>query len=84
MKFGGAAVFWPRNAGAHPTPGLKNAIYFAVCANQISTVHSFKPDAVFHLAGQVAMNTSIANPRMDFEIDVKFTDNLLEAVRPHC
>ena len=28
------------------------------------------PDAVFHLAGQVAMTTSIANIRMDFEINV--------------
>ena len=44
-------------------------------------IQSFKPDAVFHLAGQVAMTTSIANPRMDFEINVMGTHNLLEAVR---
>lgn len=44
-------------------------------------VQSFKPDVVFHLAGQVAMTTSIANPRMDFEVNVVGTHNLLEAVR---
>jgi CDP-paratose 2-epimerase len=46
-------------------------------------VQSFKPDAIFHLAGQVAMTTSISNPRMDFEINVMGTHNLLEAVRQH-
>lgn len=44
-------------------------------------VSEFRPDAVFHLAGQVAMTTSIANPRMDFEINVMGSHNLLEAVR---
>lgn len=46
-------------------------------------VQSFKPDAIFHLAGQVAMTTSIVNPRMDFEVNVMGTHNLLEAVRQH-
>ena len=46
-------------------------------------VQEFKPDAIFHLAGQVAMTTSIANPRMDFEVNVMGTHNLLEAVRLH-
>jgi CDP-paratose 2-epimerase len=46
-------------------------------------VQEFKPDAIFHLAGQVAMTTSIANPRMDFEVNVMGTHNLLEAVRQH-
>jgi len=41
----------------------------------------FKPDAVFHLAGQVAMTTSIDNPRLDFEINAVGTHNLLEAIR---
>ena len=53
-------------------------------ANDISRcVASFKPDAIFHLAGQVAMTTSIDNPRMDFEVNVVGTHNLLEAVRQH-
>lgn len=46
-------------------------------------IQSFKPEAIFHLAGQVAMTTSIANPRMDFEVNVMGTHNLLEAVRQH-
>lgn len=46
-------------------------------------IQSFKPDAIFHLAGQVAMTTSIANPRMDFEVNVMGTHNLLEAVRKY-
>jgi CDP-paratose 2-epimerase len=44
-------------------------------------VAAFKPDAVFHLAGQVAMTTSLANPRMDFEVNAGGTLNVLEAVR---
>ncbi|EZI26212.1 GDP-mannose 4,6-dehydratase [Pseudomonas extremaustralis] len=44
-------------------------------------VQYYKPDVIFHLAGQVAMTTSIANPRMDFEVNVIGTHNLLEAVR---
>lgn len=52
--------------------------------NDVETaVQSFKPDAIFHLAGQVAMTTSIANPQMDFEINVVGTHNLLELVRKH-
>jgi CDP-paratose 2-epimerase len=44
-------------------------------------IQSFQPEVIFHLAGQVAMTTSIANPRMDFEVNVIGTHNLLEAVR---
>lgn len=44
-------------------------------------VKETKPDAIFHLAGQVAMTTSIADPRKDFEINVMGSHNLLEAVR---
>lgn len=47
-------------------------------------VQAFQPDAIFHVAGQVAMTTSITNPRMDFEVNVLGTVNLLEAVRQHC
>ena len=44
-------------------------------------VAKFQPDALFHLAGQVAMTTSIDNPRKDFEINVMGTFNVLDAVR---
>ncbi|MBW4889889.1 GDP-mannose 4,6-dehydratase [Mucilaginibacter sp. HMF5004] len=40
-----------------------------------------KPDIVFHLAGQVAMTTSLDNPRFDFEVNVLGGNNILEAVR---
>lgn len=46
-------------------------------------INSFKPEVIYHLAGQVAMTTSIANPRMDFEVNVMGTHNLLEAVRQY-
>ena len=37
--------------------------------------------AIIHLAGQVAMTTSLEAPRKDFEINVLGTINVLEAVR---
>lgn len=47
------------------------------------TVKEIRPDVVFHLAGQVAMTTSLENPRRDFEINVIGSHNLLESVRKH-
>lgn len=44
-------------------------------------VRRIKPDVVYHLAGQVAMTTSIADPRMDFEVNALGSFNLLNAVR---
>ncbi|HMO59447.1 MAG TPA: GDP-mannose 4,6-dehydratase [Roseiflexaceae bacterium] len=38
-------------------------------------------DAIFHLAGQVAVTTSVHNPREDFEINALGTFNVLEAAR---
>lgn len=40
-----------------------------------------KPDVIFHLAGQVAMTTSLENPRFDFEVNVVGGNNVLECVR---
>ena len=48
-----------------------------------AVVRNFQPDCVFHLAGQVAMTTSIERPRTDFEINALGSLNLLEAVRAH-
>jgi CDP-paratose 2-epimerase len=39
---------------------------------------------VLHLAAQVAVTTSVVDPRTDFEINAFGTFNLLEAVRRHC
>jgi CDP-paratose 2-epimerase len=40
-----------------------------------------KAEVVFHLAGQVAVTTSVINPRADFEANAFGTFNVLEAVR---
>ncbi|MDP2593811.1 MAG: GDP-mannose 4,6-dehydratase [bacterium] len=40
-----------------------------------------KADVVIHLAAQVAVTTSIVNPRADFETNIVGTFNVLEAVR---
>lgn len=53
-------------------------------ANDVArAVKGFDPTMVFHLAGQVAMTTSIANPRMDFEVNALGTLNILEALREY-
>jgi len=53
-------------------------------ANDVSSVVAKgRPDVVFHLAGQVAMTTSISNPCLDFEVNTVGTHNLLEAIRQH-
>ncbi len=40
-----------------------------------------KPNTVLHLAAQVAVTTSVSDPRSDFEVNALGTFNLLEAVR---
>lgn len=46
-------------------------------------VHSAveRVDSVFHLAAQVAVTTSLADPEADFDINAKGTLNLLDALR---
>ena len=46
-------------------------------------VKQVKPDVIFHLAGQVAMTTSMQSPRRDFEINVLGSINVLESVRQY-
>lgn len=46
-------------------------------------IKSYKPDVIFHTAGQVAMTTSLENPRHDFEVNALGTFNVLDAVRLH-
>lgn len=43
-----------------------------------------KFDLVLHLAGQVAVTTSVVDPRLDFAINALGTLNVLEAVRLEC
>jgi CDP-paratose 2-epimerase len=47
-------------------------------AVQAAVAHA---DVIFHLAGQVAVTSSVSDPRTDFEINALGTFNLLEAVR---
>jgi CDP-paratose 2-epimerase len=46
-------------------------------------VKGFGPDVVLHLAGQVAVTTSVADPVTDFDINARGTVNVLEALRLH-
>lgn len=46
-----------------------------------AAIAAVKPDVIFHLAGQVAMTTSLADPRLDFEVNAGGTFNLLEAAK---
>lgn len=44
-------------------------------------VRTIKPDVLLHLAAQVAVTTSVENPREDFDINALGTFNVLESVR---
>ncbi len=46
-----------------------------------SLMERYRPMAVIHLAAQVAVTTSVDDPRTDFEINALGTFNVLEAVR---
>ncbi|MEY2479751.1 MAG: CDP-paratose 2-epimerase [Verrucomicrobiota bacterium] len=47
-------------------------------------IDKVQPHAIFHLAGQVAMTTSMEDPRKDFETNALGSFNLLESVRRSC
>lgn len=47
-------------------------------------IRQHRPDVVFHVAGQVAMTTSLAQPRHDFLVNAYGTLNVLTAVRECC
>ena len=44
-------------------------------------IKQYKPKVIFHLAGQVAMSTSLKKPDFDFQGNVLSTINLLESIR---
>ena len=48
-----------------------------------NTIKNGRFDAVFHLAGQVAMTTSLANPYKDFEINTLGAVNVLDSIRKY-
>ena len=79
-----------RHGSAQNLTWLKKQGYFKYYpfdirnANDVETaIKEINPDVVFHLAGQVAMTTSISNPRMDFEINTMGTFNLLDSIRKY-
>lgn len=49
----------------------------------VAVIRDFCPDVVFHTAGQVAMTTSLADPRRDFTTNALGTFNVLDALREH-
>jgi len=48
-----------------------------------NAIKKHTPDVVYHLAGQVAMTSSIADPRLDFEINALGSFNLLDSIRKY-
>jgi CDP-paratose 2-epimerase len=67
---------------------LKKKTSFAFSSTDIrnasaleADIRSFRPDVVIHLAAQVAVTTSVQDPRTDFEINALGTFNVLESVR---
>lgn len=49
--------------------------------DRLRTAIPANSDRVYHMAGQVAVTTSVADPRADFESNALGTFNILEAVR---
>ena len=46
-------------------------------------IKKYRPEVVFHCAGQVAMTTYLKDPRTDFEVNTLGTFNVLESIRKH-
>ena len=73
-----ANLDWLRDRGV--TAFIKADIRDAKAMDDLLSRHA-DADAVLHLAGQVAVTTSVADPRADFETNALGTLNVLEAVR---
>lgn len=73
-----ANLAWLRDQGV--TDFIKADVRDAKAVVEVLARHA-DADAVLHLAGQVAVTTSVADPRDDFEINALGTFNVLEAVR---
>src|SRR4051812_17766695 len=69
---------WLREQGVNEF--VKADVRDAAAMNALLSRHA-DADAVLHLAAQVAVTTSVADPRADFEINALGTFNVLEAVR---
>jgi CDP-paratose 2-epimerase len=51
--------------------------------NVADVIKEVIPDVIYHLAGQVAMTTSVNNPRLDFETNALGSFNVLESVKDY-
>ena len=79
-RFGSAQnLEWLRSLGdfefIHGDTRNKNDVEIVIKEGQF--------DTIFHLAGQVAMTTSIANPYKDFQVNTMGTVNMLDSVRKY-
>lgn len=52
-------------------------------AAMAAIMREHRPNAVAHLAGQVAVTISVADPGLDFDVNARGTLNVLEAARLH-
>ena len=73
-----ANLAWLRDRGL--TEFVKADVRDAAALNDVLARHA-DADAVLHLAAQVAVTTSVKDPRDDFETNALGTFNVLEAVR---
>lgn len=75
---GEANMAWLRSQG--PFTFVQADIRDAAAMTRLFDEHG-GAETVLHLAGQVAVTTSVKNPREDFEINALGTVNILEAIR---
>lgn len=68
---------WLRSHG--PLPFIRADLRDAPAIT--AAVQDVQPNVILHLAGQVAVTTSVTNPREDFETNALGTFNVLEACR---
>ncbi len=66
---------------AHPQLSFHQIDIRDFNALKVVLARSDAPDVIFHFAAQVAVTTSVLDPRTDFDINALGTLNLLEAVR---
>lgn len=70
---------WIRTRHSGGVSFLENDVRDADAIARVVKDH--RPDVIAHFAGQVAMTTSLSDPRLDFEVNAGGTFNVLEAVR---
>jgi len=79
---------WLRERAARPGAGPFTHVHGDTRSRDdvdaLFALHGGQATAVAHVAGQVAMTTSIARPRLDFEVNALGALNVLEAIRARC